>query len=84
MIDCFVQRCRTLRFQVLEYQGVVWEHNPKAGIMRWHDYLDSLALQVQDSMRQYLKDHDQRIQTLGLLLHQLSPLAVLGRGYSLA
>ena len=84
MIDCFVQRCRTLRFQVLEYQGVVWEHNPKAGIMRWHDHLDSLALQVQDSMRQYLKDHDQRIQTLGLLLHQLSPLAVLGRGYSLA
>jgi len=83
LIENFVQRCRRLQLQVLDWQGVIWEHHPRTVMLRWKDRLGIFTMHLQDAMRQYLKGQRHQVQALRSQLHQLSPLGVLGRGYSI-
>lgn len=83
MVACFLQWHRRIQRKVLDWQGVIREHNPGAVIIRWQDRVDVGIAQFQDAIFQYLKERRHRVQALGLQLHQLSPLEVLGRGYSI-
>lgn len=74
---------RSLQWKVLEWQGNIWEHNPRSVVVRWKDRLDLGIAQIRDAMLQHMKERRQHIQGLGMQLHQLSPLEVLGRGYSI-
>ncbi len=83
LVEYFTQWRRRLQLQVLEGQGVIWEHNPRVVVTWWKDHLGRLITKTQNAMRQYLKDQRQQLHALGMQLHQLSPLEVLGRGYSI-
>lgn len=83
LIECVTQWCRRFHLKVLDWQGLIWEHHPRVVLTRWKDRLEILVTQNQDGMRQQLKDQRQQVQVLSMQLHQLSPLGVLGRGYSL-
>lgn len=83
LLAFFMQWHRNIQWKVLDWQGVIREHNPRAVITRWKDRLDVEIAQIQDAIVQSLKERRTHVQTLGLQLHQLSPLEVLGRGYSI-
>ena len=80
LLAFFMQWHRSIQWKVLDWQGVIREHNPRAVITRWKDRLDVGIAQIQDAIVQSLKERRNHVQTLGLQLHQLSPLEVLGRG----
>lgn len=52
-------------------------------MVRWKDRLGIFTTHIQDAMRQQLKGQRHQVHALGSQLHQLSPLGVLGRGYSI-
>ncbi|MDR4493934.1 MAG: exodeoxyribonuclease VII large subunit [Nitrospirales bacterium] len=79
LLDDFMQWHRNIQWKVLDWQGVIREHNPGAVIIRWKDRLEGNCT-IQNAIWQYFKERRNHVQALGLQLHQLSPLKVLGRG----
>lgn len=79
----FTRWHRSLQWKVLDWQSVIREHNPRSVVIRWKDRLDVGIAHIQDAILQYINERRYQVQALGMQLHQLSPLSVLGRGYSI-
>lgn len=57
--------------------------HPQRQLAQLRPQLDSLEQRLSRAMRQQLQQHNQRLAALGQTLHAVSPLATLGRGYSI-
>jgi exodeoxyribonuclease VII large subunit len=57
--------------------------NPRVRCQRLHTQLNTLHHRLETAMRARLSLQREKLHGLGSMLHSLSPLAVLGRGYSL-
>ena len=57
--------------------------NPRVRWQRLHAHLNALQHRLDTAMRTQLTLHREKLNGLGSTLHSLSPLAVLGRGYSI-
>lgn len=78
------QRQRHERQQRVLHAGrALSRAHPRARWQRLHTQLQALQRRLETAMRTRLSLHHEHLHGLGSTLHSLSPLAVLGRGYSL-
>ncbi len=74
---------RNLQFLLLQHQAAIWEGNPLLMIRREQDRLSELHKSLIQGMKNgvLLRRHQAKLSISQM--HQLSPLAVLARGYSI-
>lgn len=77
------QWCRNIQLLLLQHQSAIWEANPLSTIQREQDRMAELNKALVDGMQNsvLLQRHQTKLSISQL--HQLSPLAVLARGYSI-
>jgi len=75
--------CRNIQLQLLQHQSVIWEANPLSTIHRKQGRVTELNRYLVQGMQNsvLLRRHQTKLSISQL--HQLSPLAVLARGYSI-
>lgn len=77
------QLCRNIQLLLLRHQSAIWEANPLLPIHREQDRLVELTRQLVQEMQNFvlLRRHQTKMSISQV--HQLSPLGVLARGYSI-
>ena len=77
------QWCRHIQLLLLQHQSAIWEANPLSTIQREQDRMAELNKQLAYGIQNFvlLQRHQTKVSISQL--HQLSPLAVLARGYSI-
>ncbi len=75
--------CRNIQLQLLQHQSAIWEANPLSTIHRKQGRVTELNRYLVQGMQNsvLLRRHQTKLSISQL--HQLSPLAVLARGYSI-
>ncbi len=75
--------CRNIQLQLLHHQSAIWEANPLSTIHRKQGRVTELNRYLVQGMQNsvLLRRHQTKLSISQL--HQLSPLAVLARGYSI-
>jgi len=75
--------CRNIQLLLLQHQSAIWEANPLLTIQRKQDRLAELNKHLVQNVRNsvLLRRHQAKLSISQM--HQLSPLAVLARGYSI-
>lgn len=68
--------------QLRQHQQALLQQAPRTG--EWFQHSKTLSERLQRAMQQQLQQHAQQWQQHSALLHQVSPLATLNRGYSLS
>ena len=83
LIESLRKGLQGLQVSLRQYQTIVWENNPLVDIQRGHQHLYDLTNMLERNLSAHhlKKRHD--LQLLASQLQQLSPLLVLGRGYSI-
>jgi exodeoxyribonuclease VII large subunit len=77
------QWCRNIQLLLLQHQSAIWEANPLLTIHREQDRLVELNRQLVQGMKNSVILRRHQAQLPISQMHQLSPLGVLGRGYSI-
>jgi exodeoxyribonuclease VII large subunit len=77
------QWCRNIQLLLLQQQSAIWEANPLLTIHREQDRLVELNRQLVQGMKNSVILRRHQAQLPISQMHQLSPLGVLGRGYSI-
>jgi len=77
------QWCRNIQLLLLQHQSAIWEANPLLTIHREQDRLVELNRQLVQGMKNSVILRRHQAQLSISQMHQLSPLGVLGRGYSI-
>jgi exodeoxyribonuclease VII large subunit len=75
--------CRNIQLVLLEYQSAIWEANPLLTIQREQKSLVELNRQLVQGVRNVILRRRHQSSLAISQIHQLSPLAVLARGYSI-
>ena len=68
--------------QLEQHQQRLLQHAPRTAVLQQHTTM--LHERLQRAMQQHLQMRTQQWQQYSALLHQVSPLATLNRGYSLS
>lgn len=58
-------------------------HNPAPLVRQWHQRIEQLRTRLDRQMQQQLKTKRQRLSEAGRMLHSVSPLSTLERGYAI-
>jgi exodeoxyribonuclease VII large subunit len=74
---------RSLRIRWHDFQAGIWARNPQIVIVRRRDQLEAFHQAIYGLMKMCVRDRRHVIHALGVQLHHLSPLGVLGRGYGI-
>jgi exodeoxyribonuclease VII large subunit len=77
------QWCRNIQLLLLQHQSAIWEANPLLTIHREQDRSVELNRQLVQGMKNSVILRRHQAQLPISQMHQLSPLGVLGRGYSI-
>ncbi len=77
------QRCRKIQIQLLQQQSAIWEANPLSTIQQQQGKLFELNRHLAQSMRNFILVGRHQVNISISQLDQLSPLAVLARGYGI-
>ncbi|MDR4484194.1 MAG: exodeoxyribonuclease VII large subunit [Nitrospirales bacterium] len=77
------QWCRNLQVQLLNHQSTIWERNPKFEIHRQQLALAERGIRLVRGMSDCILNRRHQSELWMSQLNQLSPLAVLARGYSI-
>jgi len=75
--------CRNLQMQLLSHQSMIWERNPLIDIHRQQLALVERGIRLARGMSGCVLEKRHQSALWMSQLNQLSPLAVLGRGYSI-
>lgn len=75
--------CRNIQLQFLQHQSAIWEANPLSIIQRKEAWVIELKRHLATGMENSVLLRRHRTTLAISQLHQLSPLAVLARGYSI-
>ncbi len=75
--------CRNIQLLLLEHQSAIWEANPLLTIHREQEKLVELNRQLVQGMQNGVLRRRHQSSLAISQIHQLSPLAVLARGYSI-
>ena len=75
--------CRTFHVLLLGYQSAIWEGNPSFKVRRHQNALGELEGRLVRGIQSQIQEKHHRVRLGISQLHQLSPLAVLARGYSI-
>jgi len=75
--------CRNVQLQLLQHQSAIWEANPLSIIQRKEAWVIELKRHLATGMENSVLLRRHRTTLAISQLHQLSPLAVLARGYSI-
>ena len=75
------QRCRNIQILILQHQSAIWEANPLSTIQQEQGRLIDLNRQLVQGMRNSILLGRHQVKISISQLDQLSPLAVLARGY---
>ena len=67
----------------LQKQAIVWEHNPLVDIQRRHQRVCDLKDGLERNLSAFHLKKRHGLQIMASQLQQISPLKVLGRGYSI-
>ncbi len=74
---------QALRVSLFNYQAVVWERNPLVEIQRRHQHVRDLQGSLEGNLSAFHLKKRHSFQLLASQLDQISPIKVLGRGYSI-
>jgi len=75
--------CRNIQLQLLQHQSAIWETSPLSTIHRKQGRVTELNRHLVQGMKNSVLLRCHQIKLGISQLHQLSPLAVLARGYSI-
>ena len=83
MSESLRKRFQGLQVSLLQHQAIVWEHNPLAEIQRRHQRVYDLKNSLERNLSAFHLKKRHGLQIMASQLQQISPLKVLGRGYSI-
>ncbi|MDX1412223.1 MAG: exodeoxyribonuclease VII large subunit, partial [Nitrospirales bacterium] len=83
LYDCLTRRYRDLFVHLLQTQAALWGQVPQTVIARGKDRLFHLRKDIDEILKQHLQNRRHHAHAMGSQLHQLNPVGVLGRGYSI-
>ena len=83
MSESVRKRFQVLQVSLLQKQAIVWEHNPLAEIQRRHQRVYDLKDSLERNLSAFHLKKRHGLQIMASQLQQISPLKVLGRGYSI-
>jgi len=79
----FAQQAGSHQERLARLHGRLHAQHPGRALALLRQHLNSLAERLPRSMQQHLRQQRQQLAALGQQLHIVSPLATLGRGYSI-
>ena len=83
MSESVRKRFQILQVSLLQKQAIVWEHNPLVDIQRRHQRVCDLKDGLERNLSAFHLKKRHGLQIMASQLQQISPLKVLGRGYSI-
>ncbi len=83
LIENIRKRLKEVCVSLVQYQSQVWGNNPAFEIRRQTQYIQDLNGRLAGNLSAHYRRKKHSLELKASQLHQLSPLNVLGRGYSI-